>query len=181
MPAEVFTISGADPADVPGTVDYAHAHPGVASAAAPPILLQNALKALGTTAGDTLLTSVRIDGVIGPATVKAVNHALANYVGATPGFSAANLTIEKVRQSAGALAAIISQRVRASGGTIPAPQITKPRAMVRRPSGATAPAEQPAPPADNRWIWWAVGSVGTLLILTLAVGAVRKHRAMQAA
>lgn len=182
--AEVFTISGASsPADVPGTVDYARTHTPSGSAsspsAPPPVLLQNALKALGATAGDALLSSVRVDGVIGPATVKAVNHALATYVGATPGFPSANLTVEKVRQSAAALAAIVSQRVRTSGGTVPPPQMSK--ALVRHPkTGALVPVEQVAPPSDNRWIWWAVGGVGTLLILTLAVKAVQKRR-LQAA
>lgn len=186
MPAEVFTISGASdeglgtPASYPAAL-RTDAGGGGSTSAPPPVQLQNALKALGTTAGDSLLSGVHVDGVIGPATVKAVNHALANYVGATPGFPSANLALEKVRQSAAALAAIISQRVRESGGTIPPPQVSKPRAMVRHASGALVPAPEAPPETDRRWIWWAVGGVGTLLILTLAVGAARKHRALQAA
>ncbi len=180
MPAEVFTISGADfgaPASYPAALRTDSG--GGSASAPPPVLLQNALKALGTAHGDGQLTSVRIDGVIGPATVKAVNYALAHYIGSTPGFLSANLTLDKVRQYAGALAAVVAEGVRKSGGTVPAPQMAKP--MVRHPkTGALVPVEQVAPPSDNRWIWWAVGGVGTLLILTLAVKAVQKRR-LQAA
>lgn len=169
----MFTISGALTA--PGT----YAFGATAPAPVPPaVRLQNALVAQGVTAGgDTRLTSVQIDGVVGPKTVTAVNVALANYVGATPLFPKANLDLQKVRQYAGALAALVEERVKKSGGTIPAPEVVKRTPKVSATNIATA-ALIPAPdaPHDRRWIFWAVGGVSALVLLAAAANAMKKRR-----
>ena len=189
---EVYTISGfgAGPVLAPDAIpsgDESNAPAAAARApsspSAPPVLrLQNALRALGTTAGDPLLIAVQIDGVVGPKTTAAVNHALANYVGGTPGFPSANLTSLKVRQSAAVLADRIEARTRASGGTVPKPPTVA--AKARRASSApsyAASASVAAEPPDRRWIYWAAGGFGALVLLAAAASAVKKRRAAQEA
>ena len=184
----MFTISGAPYFGAPG----AYMPPAgstalvpvkqTAPAALPAVRLQNALVALGATAGgDRALSSIAIDGVIGPATVKAVNHALATYVGASPQFPKANLDITKVRQYAGALASLVEDRVRKSGGTVPTPQVVKraPKPALSITSAAAsmiAPTNIPESP-DRRWMFWAVGGVSVLVLLAAAASAVKKRRA----
>jgi hypothetical protein len=190
--AEVYTISGAAP-------DFVHsANPfgpspnttATGSAAAPssspassgapaPVLLQNALKALGTLAGDPALTRVKVDGVIGSKTVTAVNYALSHYIGATQYFPRADLTLAKVRQYAGSLAQIITNQVQQRGGTIPTPKIEK-AVVHRRASGGGvpfAPPPEPAPATDNRkWVWWVVGGISVLLALSVAAATTKRRR-----
>ncbi len=187
---EVFTISGAPYLGAPGAYMPPAGSPGgalvpatpAAPAALPAVRLQNALVALGATAGgDPVLSSVKIDGVIGPATVKAVNQALATYVGASPQFPHANLDITKVRQYAGALAVLVENRVRMSGGTIPTPQVVKraPKPALSITSAAASminPTNIPTS-TDRRWMFWAVGGVSVLVLLAAAASAVKKRRA----
>ncbi len=185
----MFTISGAPYLGAPG----AYMPPSgttalvpakqAAPAALPAVRLQNALVALGATAGgDRALSSIAIDGVIGPATVKAVNYALATYVGASPQFPKANLDITKVRQYAGALASLVEDRVRKSGGTVPTPQVVKraPKPALSITSAAAsmiAPTSNIPESGDRRWVFWAVGGVGVLVMLAAAASAVKKRRA----
>lgn len=188
--AEVYTISGAgllppayERSDLAnrriGVVSAAPAPvsvpaAAVASSGSPAAQLQNALKALGTTAGDSALMSVAVDGVIGPNTVKAVNHALATYVGTTSAFPRADLTVTKVRQFAGALAALIIQRVQKSGGTVPPVQVAKARSRSSSAASAFVPLPDLHPTSDRKWIWWVVGGVILLVILVAAGGVARK-------
>ena len=112
---EVFTISGSN----------------LRASAAPPVLLQNALKALGAAHGDSAL-NITVDGIIGPNTVKAVNYALKTYVGAGPAQAAglsgrflnATPTKSDVQQYADTLAQIVTQSVQSAGGTVPPPVVT---------------------------------------------------------
>jgi len=173
---EVYTISGLGaPKDVPGTLDYHIAHPASSSGPASPVVrLQNALRALGTTAGDPQLTSVSIDGVVGPATVKATNYALANFVGATPGFPKANLTAIQVRQSAAVLADRIEARTKASGGTVPPPPAVTAKSRAVSHAPAFVPEAPPEP--DRRWVFWVVGGVGTIVLLSAVTIALKKRR-----
>lgn len=156
--AEVYTISGA------------------ADTASPAVQLQNALKALGNTNGDPQLSRLTVDGVIGPATVKAINYALATYIGGSTAFPRADLTVTKVRQFAGALAALVTQRVQKSGGMIPAPKV---QSIVHRSAGGIAPVVHPAdltPAGTPQWVWYAVGGVSVLIVLSLAVSVFKKNK-----
>jgi lysozyme family protein len=166
--AEVFTISGAASA---------------VTSAPPAAQLQNALRALGVTVGDPALSKLAVDGIIGPNTVKAVNHALANYVGGSAAFPRADLTVTKVRQFAGALAALVIQRVQKSGGAVPETKVQA-RAVVRRPSGLPTPMDEPPAPSgfhwEDRYTWWAVGGVSAILVLSIAAAAVKRRRAAAA-
>lgn len=161
--AEIFTISGAA-APLP---------------ASPAAQLQNALRALGNTNGDPNLSKLSVDGVIGPKTVVAVNYALSTYVGGSPAFPRADLDVTKVRQFAGKLVALVVQRVQRSGGAVPPPVVT--RAISRHPSSfpITAPVTEAGliPTPDSKWIWWAVGGVSILIVLSLAAVTVKKVRA----
>jgi lysozyme family protein len=166
--AEIYTISGA------------HAAPAASPApVSPAAQLQNALKALGNTTGDPNLSKVAVDGVIGPATVKAVNYALATYVGGTSAFPRADLDVTRVRQYAGALAALVAQRVQKSGGSVPDPVVQR---AVRRSSssGALVPipiTQQNTGMASNQqWVWYVVGGVSVLIALSLVAAALKKKR-----
>lgn len=142
------------------------------SSAAAPVQLQNALKALGTMAGDPTLTKLKVDGIIGPNTVKAANYAITKYGPFGPHFQKGNLHIGTVRSYAGGLAQVITQHIQSRGGSVPPPQIK--RAVARIPSGGGMPASIPeAPPPDRKWIWWVVGGVSVLVVLAVATRAVR--------
>lgn len=157
--AEVFTISGA----------------AVSTSASPAVQLQNALRALGNTNGDPSLSKLAVDGVIGPGTVKAVNYALSTYIGGSKAFPRADLDVTRVRQYAGALAALVIQRVQQSGGSIPAPVVQ--HALARRSAGSIAPVvADMVPTPDRKWVWYVVGGVSILIVLSLAAAAVKKVR-----
>lgn len=169
----MFTISGVDP-----TTGEFHpdAPTAVASTASPVVRLQNALKALGTTAGDPQLLGIQIDGVVGPKTVQATNYALLHFVGATPGFPGANLTAIQVRQSAAVLADRVEARTKKSGGVTPAPPKVTARAHSASRASAFSPIpEMPAEP-DRRWVFWVVGGVGVLVLLSAATAALKKRK-----
>ncbi|MBV8722048.1 MAG: hypothetical protein JO277_07850 [Candidatus Eremiobacteraeota bacterium] len=173
--AEVYTISGAANSANPFMPTPIARQTGAASGSVPaPVLLQNALKALGTLAGDPKLTAVAVDGVIGAKTVAAVNYALATYVGSTAAFPRADLTLVKVRQNAGALAQLITNQVQSRGGAIPTPQVQK----AHRAPALRIPV-QPivAPEAQSlrsvSWVWWGVAGVSVLLALSVIASVVR--------
>jgi len=167
---EVFTISGVDP-----TTGVYHADAPAASSASPVLRLQNALKALGTAAGDSQLMAIGYDGIVGPQTVKLTNYALAHFVGSTPGFPSANLTAMQVRQSAAVLADRIEARTRASGGTVPTPPaVTARRRISRAPAIQTK--SQSSDSSDHRWVFWVVGGVSVLVLLSVATAALKKRR-----
>lgn len=148
-----------------------------ASLAAPsapaPARLQSALKALGETRGDPTLTKLKVDGIIGKNTVAAVNYAIAQKYMSTPHFPRPDLTLQHVRQFASGLAEVAEGAVRASGGTVPAVKLAPKRsAAVSLPALPIAPL--PAEP-DRKWIWWAVGGAGVLLLLAVTASAVKKR------
>jgi hypothetical protein len=191
---EVFTISGATLAEGSASApDFQYQSPGVgsrasslSSSAPAPVLLQNALKALGTTHGDSALSGVGVDGIIGPATVKAVNYALKTYVGAGPVQSAglsgrflnATATKSDVQQYAGTLAAVVTTAVQQQGGTVPAPTVTH-RASgggssaAARAAAAGAIQDNTGTMASNPNLVWIFGG-GALLVV--ALGFMAAHR-----
>jgi len=172
MPSmEVFTISGSS----------------FGESAAPPVLLQNALKALGTAHGDPPLTAVTVDGVIGPKTVVAVNYALKTYIGAGPvrganlsgRFLNATATKSDVQQYAGTLAALVTGAVRNAGGTIPDPVVTK-RSSVSKTSKTSFAPTDVTPAADHSMmnpnlVW--VGTGVAIVVVALGFLAARRRAA----
>jgi peptidoglycan hydrolase-like protein with peptidoglycan-binding domain len=180
---EVFTISGASSGYDQTTGMPLEPKLVPVTSSPPAAQLQNALKALGTTNGDPALASLTVDGIIGAKTVAAVNHALATYIGGSATFPAANLDVVRVRQYAGALAALVADRVKKSGGTVPPVSIQHP---VRRVTAAlpSLPSTMPTTTAmtasvfdGQKWIWWVVGGVGLLAVLTAATSAVKSRKA----
>jgi hypothetical protein len=142
----------------------------------PATQLQNALKALGTATGDSTLSKLKVDGVIGPNTVKATNYAFATYLGA-PNVMA----LAYVRQHVVYLAAQVTQYVESHGGVIPTPtSAQKALRALRMPVSFTPSSSVASSPlsvdGDNRWIWWTVGGGSVLLILALAASAMKKRR-----
>jgi hypothetical protein len=142
----------------------------------PAVLLQNALQALGVARGDAALSKLKVDGIIGPNTVKAVNYAISQ-TGGSPQFPHSNLTLQQVRSNAGALAAYVAQQVQKAGGTISTPVV------VKRSSGSTSLIPAFAPPAgpvsvatigSNKWVWYVVGGVSLLLVLSIVARSVRR-------
>jgi LPXTG-motif cell wall-anchored protein len=157
--AEVYTISGSAF--------------GAAAVRSAPMRLQNALKALGQLRGDPALTKIKVDGVIGPATVKGVNYAIAQRYVVMKDFPRPELTLQHVRQFSAGLAAAVEGAVKAGGGSFPL--------ISSAPAHAKAPVLPPdvlAPDtgAGTKWVWWAVGGVSVLVVLAIAASAVRKRR-----
>lgn len=182
--AEVFTISGANFGQ-PTPDQYAALEQQNAqviqrqvarSKISPAVLLQNALKALGVSRGDPALSKLKIDGVIGPNTVKAANLAFAKYIGTLP----APLGIDTVRRQADQLAQQITAYVEAHGGMVPQPP--PPARRAKNPAMILPPSSIPSMPAqaigttNNKWIWYVVGGVGVLLSLAIVAKIIRGSR-----
>ncbi len=164
---EVYTISGAPQF---GAVPISA-----------PLRLQNALKALGNLRGDPALTKIKVDGIIGPATVKAVNYAIAQQYVVMKDFPRPELTLQHVRKFSAGIAAAIEGAVKAGGGSFPSITAAAARAGAPRPhaGGGGVPAldlTPPAPESDHKWVWWVVGGVSVLAVLALAASAVKKKR-----
>lgn len=160
--AEVYTISG--PAF------------GVSMPRSAPLRLQNALKALGLLRGDPTLSKIGVDGIIGPKTVKAVNYAIAQKYVVMKDFPRPELTLQHVRQFSDGIAAAVEGAVKAGGGKFPL--IKAPSVAPARGGGGGAPMipvdiPAAAPEADRKWVWWVVGGVGVLAILSIAAKAMR--------
>lgn len=138
-----------------------------------PLRLQNALKALGILHGDPTLSKIGVDGIIGPKTVKAVNYAIAQRYVVMRDFPRPELALQHVRQFSAGIAAAVEGAVTAGGGKFPLI-----KAPVARGGGGGAPLipvdiPAAAPESSNKWVWWVVGSVGVLAILSIAAKAVR--------
>jgi hypothetical protein len=150
----------------------------------PPLRLQNALKALGLTRGDSTLSKIGVDGIIGPATTKAVNYAIAQKYIVMKDFPHADLTLAHVRKFAAGIADHVEAAVKAGGGTFPALP-SKKAAGGGGGSVNRAVAFVPPPPEtqgfDKKWIWLAVGGVSLLLVLSAAAAAAKRRRAAAAA
>lgn len=179
--AEVYTISGFGEPTPEQYEQMEHQNVQVvqkqqARASIPPaLLLQNALKALGDTHGDAALSKLKQDGIIGPGTTKATNYAFSTYLGAPNVMSTAY-----VRQHVNYLQGQVTAYVEAHGGTVPPPWVGS-----RKKSLAPIPLPQmPAIPgmsaSDNKWVWWVVGGVSILVVLTVVVKAVRRPPAQSA-
>lgn len=159
--AEVFTISGAFGASKTGPAGQ----------------LQHALKVLGDTTGDSQLSRLKVDGVIGPNTVAALNYAFKTYGGSTK----LDWTTTDVRKSGLSLVDIVSSVVHQQGGTV-----SKPAGKKR--SGASAAdiiAAQQAAAVPGSFldthpnlVWYGIAGVG--IVLALGFMSARRRRAAQA-
>jgi peptidoglycan hydrolase-like protein with peptidoglycan-binding domain len=138
-----------------------------ASATGPAAQLQKALRVLGQTTGDPTLSGLKVDGVVGPNTTKAVNYAFATYGGSTK----TDWTLQDVRTKAPTLAMMVESVVRQRGGSI-----AKPKAKHVATPMSSIPTVAAEPEPERRWIWWAVGGASVLLVLAMAASAVKKHR-----
>lgn len=118
---EVFSISGASfGATTKCPVGFTASGSNCKGSAAVP--LQSALKALGTAVGgDTSLTKLTVDGVVGPGTAAAVNHAFTVHIGAgqaPENFRTGDLSIEDVAADAAQLTSLINAEITRRGGAL---------------------------------------------------------------
>jgi peptidoglycan hydrolase-like protein with peptidoglycan-binding domain len=116
--------------------------------------LQDALRALGAKIGDSALRNLAADGVVGPATVAAVNRAFTAHVGsgqAPPAYRTGALSLYDVAQLAGTLAQLVSAEVTRRGGSLVAPPAALP------PPGAA--------PGGSSTLWWVLGGLGVAIVL----------------
>ena len=176
--AEVYTISGSGFGQ-PTPEQYAMLEQKNAqviqkqvarSKASPAVLLQNALKALGTMSGDATLAKLAVDGKIGPNTVKATNYAFTNYLKAP-----APMSLAYIHQHVNYLESQITSYVEAHGGTVPPPWVgsKKPSTFISPPP-SVMPAMTATTPGDNKWVWYVVGGVSILLVLGIVARSVRR-------
>lgn len=145
----------------------------------PPLRLQNALKALGLTRGDSTLSKLKVDGIIGPGTTKAVNYAIEQKYVVMKDFPRPDLTLAHVRKFAAGIADNVETAVKASGGTFPAlPSKKVSSGSVNRAVSYVPPPSEPEAP--RKWIWFAVGGGSLLLLLVAAASAAKRRRAAAA-
>jgi len=159
---EIYTISGAPPfgaaACPPGWTPTPNGNCGgpapryYLKAAAD---LQTALRSLGARAGDPGLASLPIDGIIGPGTVQAAEHAFATHIGpgqAPAALRAGGLGILGVAQSASVMADLANAETVRRGGAI-AVTPPPPKGVVHVDIG---PAEIMAEPSSRK-VWALLG------------------------
>lgn len=138
--------------------------------------LQNALRALGSLHGDPALSKLKVDGIAGPGTTKAVNYAIAQRYVVMSSFPRPELTLQHVRQFAAGIATAVEGAVTAGGGTL---QVQARRAPARAQGGSAMPTslpEIPAPASNQKWVWWVVGGVSVLVALSLVASSVKRKR-----
>lgn len=148
----------------------------------PAALLQNALKALGTAMGDSKLSKLKVDGIIGPGTAKAATYAFATYLNAPNTMSAAY-----VRQHVAYLTQQVIGYVQEHGGVVLPPSVADHRrgASIPLPPIPTSPTTAAAESGffsniDPKYVWYGVAGFSALLILSIAASAIRGRREAKA-
>lgn len=137
--------------------------------ASAPAQLQNALRALGTMSGDSTLMKLKVDGIIGPQTVKALNYAIQLVGGFPPYFKTPNMNVTNTKQYAGGIATTITQYIQARGGSVPV-------ASVEQHHQARASSALPPIPTGSTssggghfefpmWGYWVIGGLSGLVLL----------------
>jgi hypothetical protein len=148
----------------------------------PAAVLQNALKALGVAMGDSKLSKLRVDGIIGPGTAKAATYAFATYLNAPNTMSAAY-----VRQHITYLTNQIVGYVQEHGGVVLPPPVGSQRnlsiisPLPPIPTSPITPASGSGffpnlSSIDPKYIWYGVAGFSALLILSMAATAIRGRR-----
>ena len=145
------------------------AHQQAVSKISPAKLLQNALHALGVAVGDSKLSSLAVDGKIGPKTVTATNYAFAAYLNAPNKMSQAY-----VQQHVNYLQGEVTKYVEAHGGVVNLPLPKVKSSIIPGLPSIPLPAI-PLPGSSGftfpRWGWWVIGGVSGLVLLNaLALG-----------
>ena len=148
----------------------------------PAAVLQNALKALGVAMGDSKLSKLKVDGIIGPGTAKAATYAFATYLNAPNTMSAAY-----VRQHITYLTNQVVGYVQEHGGVVLPPPVGSQRklsimpALPPIPTSPTTPAESSFfSNIDPKYVWYGVAGFSALLILSMAASAIRGRREAKA-
>lgn len=157
--------------------------------------LQRALASLGELLGDRTL-AIKSDGIAGPKTAAALNHALQNYVRDKPASMTQRLLPAQIAVMAGQLttqieselarrraeAARPSQPVptpapQPSPAPAPAPQYTPQPEYPPRYAEETSPAPIPAPEEKKKlhWGWFVGGGTALLIVGGLTVAAFSKR------
>ena len=149
-------------------------HEAAISKISPAKLLQNALRALGTTLGDGKLSKLAVDGKIGPKTVQATNYAFATYLNAPN-----KMSQSYIQQHVNYLQGEVTKYVQSHGGVV-LPPVAKVK-LAPIPSLPSIPV--PALPSggsglpfDQKYIWYGVAGFSVLLILSVAANAARRRR-----
>lgn len=148
------------------------------AAGTPAARLQAALKALGNLHGDPALSKLKVDGIVGPGTTKAVNYAIGQKYVVMKDFPRPELTVQHVRKFAAGIAAAVEAAVTAGGGTLVAVKTKSSGAGGGgggRPLPTTLAPLEPSggEPGVPKWVFWTIGGVGALLLLTVASKLVR--------
>lgn len=144
------------------------------AASGPPARLQAALKSLGNVHGDPALSKLKVDGIVGPGTTKAVNYAIGQKYVVMKDFPRPELTVAHVRKFAAGIAAAVEAAVTASGGSLVSVAAPKSGGGGRALPVALAPLEPSGgEPGVPKWVFWTIGGVGALLLLTVMTKLVR--------
>lgn len=143
----------------------------------PAKLLQNALKALGVANGDSKLSKLKVDGVIGAGTAKAATYAFATYLNAPNTMSAAY-----VRQHVTYLTNQVTAYVQEHGGVVPPVHmpVYHSAAAIITPPIPTSPTSSGFS-TDPKYIYYGIAGLSVLLLLASVAHATRRPSAPAAA
>lgn len=140
----------------------------------PAMLLQNALRALGVSNGDSKLSKLKVDGIIGPGTVKATNYAFKTYLNAPNVMSLAY-----VRQHVVYLGTQVTAYVQEHGGVVNPPWVGSTKKSVMLPPIPTTPSEPASAsslPFDSKYIFYGVAGISVLLALSVVASVMRGRK-----
>lgn len=139
----------------------------------PAMLLQNALRALGVAMGDSKLSKLKVDGIIGPGTAKAATYAFATYLNAPNTMSAAY-----VQQHVNYLTNQVVAYVQEHGGVVNPPAVGSQRRSTYSAPLPPIPTTAPTPSgfdfsewmsANSKYVWYGVAGFSVLLLLSAVV------------
>lgn len=138
--------------------------------------LQNALQALGNFERDQTLAALKVDGLVGPKTTAAANHALVTYaLKANVRFRTGNLSQAQVANEAALIGSIIGAEIERRGGSVPpvpvpraVPAKVPGRAPVPIPGGGEEVSVMPTP-RPTFGLWGLVGINAVLAVTGLYI------------
>lgn len=178
MPTEVYSISGAATNPCPeGWAATPNGNCGAPLANCPAdkrvgnacrsiyaLALQNALRSLGLATRDAALSSLTVDGFIGPQTVAATNRAFTQHIGsgqAPADVRTGQLSLHDVAAKAQQLAVLVATELTRRGA--PLQQIAPAAPSVpATQTAARAPAQVSS--AGGAFKWWALVGLSALFV-----------------